>query len=169
MSAFSGLWGFLGAWRALFDRFDADRSGAISLAEYSTALAAFGYSLSPEFVRMMYGLYDRRARRGSLPAGAAGLDGASAGGGEDGMSFDLFVQSCIGLKRMTDVFKRYDTDRDGYVTLSFEEFLTGESSTAPSWGESAALSSAGVGRGGGTGALPSSAPWPRAQLGYGRW
>lgn len=43
------------------------------------------------------------------------------------MSFDLFVQSCIILKRMTDVFKKYDEDRDGYITLSFEEFLTGES------------------------------------------
>lgn len=43
------------------------------------------------------------------------------------MSFDLFVQSCIVLKRMTDVFKKYDDDRDGYITLSFEEFLTGES------------------------------------------
>lgn len=42
------------------------------------------------------------------------------------MSFDLFVQSCISLKRMTDVFKRYDDDRDGFVTLSFEEFLSGE-------------------------------------------
>ena len=46
--------------------------------------------------------------------------------GEGKMSFDLFVQSCIILKRMTDVFKRYDDDRDGYITLSFEEFLTGE-------------------------------------------
>jgi hypothetical protein len=27
---------------------------------------------------------------------------------------------------MTDVFKRYDEDRDGYITLSFEEFLTGK-------------------------------------------
>lgn len=43
------------------------------------------------------------------------------------MSFDIFVQSCISLKRMTDVFKKYDTDRDGYITLSFEEFLTGGS------------------------------------------
>lgn len=43
------------------------------------------------------------------------------------MSFDLFVQSCIVLKRMTDVFKKYDEDRDGYITLSFEEFLTGRS------------------------------------------
>jgi hypothetical protein len=55
------------------------------------------------------------------------------------------VQSCISLKRMTEVFKKYDDDRDGYVTLkidsvrngqhadwhryitlSFEEFLTGK-------------------------------------------
>jgi len=43
------------------------------------------------------------------------------------MSFDMFVQSCISLKQMTDVFKKYDTDRDGYITLSFEEFLTGAS------------------------------------------
>ena len=41
------------------------------------------------------------------------------------MSFDMFVQSCISLKRMTDIFKKYDTDRDGYITLSFEEFLMG--------------------------------------------
>lgn len=55
---------------------------------------------------MMYGIYDRR--------------------GANSMSFDLFVQSCISLKRMTDVFKRYDKDRDGVITLTFEEFLTGE-------------------------------------------
>ena len=41
------------------------------------------------------------------------------------MSFDIFVQSCISLKRMTDIFKKYDNDRDGYITLSFEEFLSG--------------------------------------------
>ena len=35
---FAGLWGFLAAWRALFDRFDVDGSGGISLDEYSDAL-----------------------------------------------------------------------------------------------------------------------------------
>ena len=55
---------------------------------------------------MMYRIYDKR--------------------GDQSMSFDLFVQSCISLKRMTDVFKRYDADRDGFITLSFEEFLSGE-------------------------------------------
>ncbi|TVY87938.1 Programmed cell death protein [Lachnellula willkommii] len=101
---FCGLWGFLAAWRSLFDRFDADRSGNISLDEYTNALVAFGYRLSPQFVETLFRTYDKR--------------------GEGAISFDLFVQSCISLKRMTDVFKKYDDDRDGYITLSFEDFLT---------------------------------------------
>ena len=95
---FCGLWGFLAAWRGLFDRFDADRSGNISVAEYSNALVAFGYRLSETFVTKMFAIYDKR--------------------GEGAISFDLFVQSCISLKRMTDVFKKYDDDRDGFITLS---------------------------------------------------
>lgn len=106
---FCGLWSFLAAWRNLFDRFDEDHSGYISFDEYSKALVAFGYRLTPTFVGILYRTYEK-----------------GAGGN---MSFDLFVQSCIGLKRMTDVFKRYDEDRDGYITLSFEEFLTGSSSS----------------------------------------
>ncbi|KIW04050.1 uncharacterized protein PV09_04869 [Verruconis gallopava] len=105
---FCGLWGFLAAWRNLFDRFDADRSGNIQYNEFSEALTAFGYRLSPQFVQLLFRTYDRR--------------------GENAMSFDLFVQACISLKRMTDVFKKYDDDRDGYITLSFEEFLTGAQS-----------------------------------------
>jgi Ca2+-binding EF-hand superfamily protein len=109
----SGLWGFLGAWRQLFDRFDEDRSGYISYNEYTNALVAFGYHLTPNFISTMYSIYGRR-RAGE-------------------MSFDLFVQSCISLKRMTDVFKRYDTDRDGFITLSFEEFLTGKRACRSLW------------------------------------
>jgi Ca2+-binding EF-hand superfamily protein len=94
----SGLWGFLSAWRLLFDKFDVDRSGGISYSEFKEALVAFGYRLSPQFVQLLYRTYDRR--------------------GQNSMSFDLFVQACISLKRMTDVFKKYDEDRDGYITLS---------------------------------------------------
>jgi Ca2+-binding EF-hand superfamily protein len=101
---FCGLWSFLASWRTLFDRFDADRSGNISLPEFSNALVAFRYRLSPQFVELLFRTYDKR--------------------GEGVMSFDLFVQSCISLKRMTDVFKKYDDDRDGYITLSFEDFLS---------------------------------------------
>ncbi|GAB7341513.1 hypothetical protein MBLNU457_7732t1 [Dothideomycetes sp. NU457] len=107
---FCGLWGFLSAWRNLFDRFDVDRSGHISLSEFSEALVAFGYRLSAEFVRLLFGTFCRNV-------GGRGDDGRG-GGREKGLSFDLFVQACISLKRMTDVFKRFDEDRDGYITLS---------------------------------------------------
>ncbi|KAI0192852.1 hypothetical protein EV127DRAFT_24984 [Xylaria flabelliformis] len=100
---FCGLWSFLASWRTLFDRFDADRSGNISLDEFTNALVAFRYRLSPGFVELLFNTYDKR--------------------GEGVMSFDLFVQACISLKRMTDVFKKYDDDRDGYITLGFEDFL----------------------------------------------
>ncbi|KAB5580947.1 hypothetical protein GE09DRAFT_1213382 [Coniochaeta sp. 2T2.1] len=101
---FCGLWSFLASWRTLFDRFDADHSGNISLDEFSNALVAFRYRLSDRFVDLLFRTYDKR--------------------NEGVMSFDLFVQACISLKRMTDVFKKYDDDRDGYITLSFEDFLT---------------------------------------------
>lgn len=111
---FCSLWRFLGAWRELFERFDEDRSGRISLDEFEKALVAFGYRLSRTFVRVLYNTFESKGRRRAGP------------GVHSGMSFDLFVQACISLKRMTDVFKRYDEDRDGYITVSFEEFLTGK-------------------------------------------
>lgn len=110
---FQNLWRFLAAWRELFERFDEDHSGRISLDEFSNALVAFGYRLSMPFVGVLYNTYGGRA-----------TDRRPSHGHNSGMSFDLFVQACISLKRMTDVFKGYDEDRDGYVTLSFEEFLT---------------------------------------------
>jgi peflin len=105
---FCGLWGFLAAWRGLFDRFDTDRSGSISYREFEDALVAFGYRLSPSFVGLLFNTYAKKHSRGR------GDDGER----EKVLSFDLFVQACISLKRMTDVFKKYDTDRDGYITLS---------------------------------------------------
>jgi len=94
---FCGLWGFLAAWRGIFDRFDTDGSGNISFQEYSDALSAFGYRLSPQFIQLLFRSYDKR---GEQPQ-----QSASAPAGQNAISFDLFVQSCISLKRMTEVFK----------------------------------------------------------------
>ncbi|KAJ5884918.1 hypothetical protein N7495_009428 [Penicillium taxi] len=112
---FVSLWRYLAAWRELFDRFDEDRSGRISLHEFENALVAFGYRLSPKFISIIFKTFESKTRQRNLPQKSTP---------QNGMSFDLFVQACISLKRMTDVFKRYDDDRDGYITVSFEEFLT---------------------------------------------
>ena len=113
---FVSLWRYLAAWRELFDRFDEDRSGRISMPEFEKALVAFGYRLSPKFIGVIFGVFEAKGKQ----------MGTAKDPVRQGMSFDLFVQACISLKRMTDVFKRYDEDRDGYITLSFEEALTGE-------------------------------------------
>lgn len=103
---FGNLWRYLRDWRKIFDKFDMDRSGSISFDEYCRALNAFGYSLSNQCIHNMYTTYSHVNRYGDRT-----------------ISFDMFVQSCINLKRITDSFKRYDTDRDGYVTVGFEQFL----------------------------------------------
>lgn len=54
--------------------------------------------------------------------------------GDGQISFDMFIQSMVTVKTLTDVFKKYDhqlegangsldTDRDGFVTIGFEQFL----------------------------------------------
>jgi peflin len=118
-SEFQNLWRFLAAWKDLFEKFDEDRSGRITLNEFSNALVAFGYRLSQPFVGLLYHTYNDKGMR--IADERRGSRGAVQG---QGMSFDLFVQACVHLKRMTDVFKAYDEDRDGYISVSFEEFLT---------------------------------------------
>ncbi|TQV97314.1 EF-hand domain pair domain-containing protein [Cordyceps javanica] len=94
---FRGLLSFLDEWRKLFDLFDVDNSRNISLPEFTDALIKFNYRLSPQFVELLFHTYDKRQ--------------------EGAMSFDLFIQACIWLKRMTDVFKKYDVENPGNISL----------------------------------------------------
>jgi len=95
---FRELWKFLLAWGRLFNHFDKDSSRRIDCEEFNRAVAEFGYRLSREFVTFLFRTFDRN-RKGT-------------------MSFDLFVQAFCQLKILTDIFRKHDTDRDGYVTLS---------------------------------------------------
>lgn len=101
---FAGLWRFLEKWCDIFNKFDADHSGTISLSEFKAALVSFQYRLSDSFVEFIFRMYDQ---------GHKGV-----------ITFDIFMQSCITLKRMTDIFKKYDDDRDGFIIINFEDFVT---------------------------------------------
>ncbi|CCG81664.1 Putative uncharacterized protein [Taphrina deformans PYCC 5710] len=100
---FEKLWKYLLEWKALFSRFDIDHSGTISFPEFSEALSAFGYRLTTSFVQFLFRYHDKHRTKE--------------------MSFDLFVQSCVTLKLFTDVFRKFDTDTDGVITIGFEDFL----------------------------------------------
>ena len=84
---FTALWRYLGAWRELFDRFDIDGSGRISLSEFERAMISFGYRLSQTFVSVLFATYQSKGQE------ANGYGRRGSGGRRD-MSFDLFVQAC---------------------------------------------------------------------------
>lgn len=114
LEGFYSLWDYLRRWKDLYHRFDYDGNGRIGLVEFENALFDFGYRLRPQFVSTMFELFETRGRRRVGPHYG------------DGISFDLFVQAGLFLSKVTNCFLEYDKDRDGYVTLGFEEFLHGE-------------------------------------------
>ncbi|XP_044513796.1 programmed cell death protein 6 isoform X3 [Gracilinanus agilis] len=87
----------------VFQRVDKDRSGVISDNELQQALSN-GYRLSDQFHDILIRKFDRQGR-GQI-------------------AFDDFIQGCIVLQRLTDIFRRYDTDQDGWIQVSYEQYLS---------------------------------------------
>ncbi|XP_072226475.1 peflin [Leuresthes tenuis] len=103
---FSALWDFMQQWRALFQQYDRDRSGAISGTELHQALAQMGFNLSPQFTETLVQRF-------------------STGGGRPGIQLDRFIQVCTQLQSMTQTFRERDTAMAGNIRLSYEDFLSG--------------------------------------------
>ena len=40
-----------------------------------------------------------------------------------GITFDRFVRACVVVKQITESFQRLDTNRSGWVQLSYEQFM----------------------------------------------
>lgn len=41
-----------------------------------------------------------------------------------GISFDRFVRACVAIKTLTEAFQRLDTDRDGWIQINYDTFLS---------------------------------------------
>jgi len=106
---FSGLWKYISDWQGVFRHFDRDRSGSIDGQELSEALRTFGYNLAPSLLALIEQKYASGPTTGYGPA--------------PGITFDRFVRACVTVKTLTEAFQRVDTDRDGWVTISYEEFM----------------------------------------------
>nr|XP_037288726.1 programmed cell death protein 6-like [Rhipicephalus microplus] len=100
---FVSLWNYINDWLRCFQDFDKDRSGSIDRNELRDALRSFGYRLSNEAVDLLLMKYDRD-RKGAV-------------------NFDDYILCCVTLETFTNAFRSYDTDQDGYITISYENFL----------------------------------------------
>ncbi|KAJ7151879.1 hypothetical protein C8R43DRAFT_886613, partial [Mycena crocata] len=96
---FAGLWKYIKDWQNVFKHFDRDNSGSIEGEELANALRQFGYNLNPELLMLVQRKY-----------------GA-------GISFDRFVRACVVVKQLSEAFGALDTDRDGWIQISYEQFM----------------------------------------------
>ncbi|XP_076896448.1 putative calcium-binding protein CML48 [Bidens hawaiensis] len=104
---FAELWSCLGQWRAIFERFDRDRSGKIDAAELRDALYSLGYAIPPSVLQLLISKYDDQSGRRVK------------------LSFDSFVWKCGMIVRgLTTKFMEKDTRYTGSATLSYETFMT---------------------------------------------
>ncbi|KAI8810991.1 hypothetical protein BJ742DRAFT_799436 [Cladochytrium replicatum] len=103
---FEALWRYLKEWQKVFDKFDADRSGTISQDELRHALQAFGFSVqNPQ----------------TLAAVITKVVGNA--GNQNAVLFDSFISICVTVKAVAENFNRMDTDKDGWITLNYEQLL----------------------------------------------
>ncbi|KFO76888.1 Peflin, partial [Cuculus canorus] len=102
---FSALLRFIQQWRNLFQQYDRDQSGSISVNELQQAFAQMGYNLSPQFSQLLLARYAQRSANPSI-------------------QLDRFIHICMQLQSMTDAFREKDTALVGNVRLSYEDFLT---------------------------------------------
>lgn len=101
---FAALWKYIQEWKGCFDRHDTDKSGKIEPNELGNALNTFGYCLTPQFSQLVVRVYDRQH-------------------GGRSIQFDAFIQACVLLKSLTDKFRAKDTQQNGSIRITYEEFL----------------------------------------------
>ncbi|CAG2171685.1 unnamed protein product [Oppiella nova] len=101
---FSQLWRYVNDWLNCFRSFDTDNSGSIDQQELKQALTTFGYRLSDQFYHILMRKFDRDSK------------GA--------INFDDFIQLCVQLQSLTTSFRVHDQDMDGWINISYEQFLT---------------------------------------------
>ncbi|KDN44094.1 EF-hand [Tilletiaria anomala UBC 951] len=109
---FQGLWRYIQEWQNVFRHFDQDRSGTIDSNELGNALKSFGYNLSPRLIQVVQQKY--------IVSSTTSSGGLSRG---NGITFDRFVRACVVIKSLTESFQRCDTQRQGWATLSYEQFM----------------------------------------------
>lgn len=102
---FTSVFYSLQNWRAIFERFDRDRSGRIDMSELRDALLSLGYSVSPTVLDLLVSKFDK------------------TGGKSKAIEYDNFIECCLTVKGLTEKFKEKDTAYSGSATFTYEAFM----------------------------------------------
>ncbi|KAL2483049.1 putative calcium-binding protein CML49 [Forsythia ovata] len=92
-------------WRAIFERFDRDRSGKIDGPELREALLSLGYSVSPVVLDLLVSKFDKSS------------------GKNKAIEYDNFIECSLTVKGLTEKFKEKDTAYSGSATFTYESFM----------------------------------------------
>ncbi|KAK4798979.1 hypothetical protein SAY86_024344 [Trapa natans] len=102
---FTAVFYSLQNWRAIFERFDRDRSGKIDMNELREALLSLGFGVSPAILDMLVSKFDR------------------SGGRNKAIEYDNFIECCLTVKGLTEKFKEKDASYSGSATFTYETFM----------------------------------------------
>ncbi|CAK9439713.1 uncharacterized protein LODBEIA_P38130 [Lodderomyces beijingensis] len=103
---FVSLWKYLSAYKKLFIQADSNKSGDISFGEFQKILEQIGYKLDIDLVLHLFSKYSVK-------------DDGQVGR----LKFDSFIELLVYLRKLTDIFKKYDKSLSGTATIGFSDFL----------------------------------------------
>uniref|UniRef100_A0A5B6Z1E9 Putative grancalcin n=2 Tax=Davidia involucrata TaxID=16924 RepID=A0A5B6Z1E9_DAVIN len=102
---FTAVFYSLQNWRAIFERFDRDRSGKIDVSELREALLSLGFAVSPTVLDLLVSKFDK------------------SGGKNKAIEYDNFIECCLTVKGLTEKFREKDTTYSGSATFTYETFM----------------------------------------------
>ncbi|KAK1397475.1 putative calcium-binding protein CML49 [Heracleum sosnowskyi] len=102
---FTAVFYSLQNWRAIFEKFDRDRSGKIDASELREALLSLGFAVSPVILDLLVSKFDK------------------TGGRNKAIEYDNFIECCLTVKGLTEKFKEKDTAYVGSATFTYESFM----------------------------------------------
>lgn len=109
---FVSLWKYLSAYKKLFIAADSNKSGDISFGEFQKVLEQIGYKLNIDLVLHLFQKFSYKTRDESFDDSSVGK-----------LKFDSFIELLVYLRKLTDIFKKYDKELSGVATINFLDFL----------------------------------------------
>jgi len=112
---FMGLWRYIEDWKHIFSTFDKDNNGTIEIPELNTAMRSFGFNISEQMLKKLVRKYKISHNIQGKKLMTDDLEHA--------ISFDNFVQLCVTVKSLTDVFRTLDQTGTGWAKMNYETFM----------------------------------------------